>query len=468
MSFEFPYGKAPFWIMILALFSGLGVYLFNLPKPEQRADLVFATFAKAHYLAYVKQKEAFEKEHNVKVKIQLVDQRALESRLQSAFLADTDVPDMVEILNDTMGYFLSGPLDEIGFVDLTDRLHEEGLMDRMVRSRFSQWNSRGRIFALPHDVHPVMLAYRQDMVDKLGIDVSKIKTWDDFFKEGQRITKDYSGDGVIDHYMMDLPSNGGWGLETLILQRGAGYFNEQGELTTNSQVIVDTILWYIKASRGDGRISFPADWGQTLSQALMDGLVVFMITPDWRAKLLEQDVPSLKGLFRVMPLPVWEEGGSRTSTWGGTGLTITKKCKQQELAWKFAKFLYLKKEHLKQAFSKTSILPPLKESWAYEELNQGNDFFGGQKTGKMYSSIADETPGRYVTPYIAIAQAKMDEVFMDSCLYFEEKGEEGLRAYVEKELEKKSNLVQRMIDRNKFLSSEQKPNQKSPAELGRN
>jgi arabinosaccharide transport system substrate-binding protein len=74
----------------------------------------------------------------------------------------------------------AGPLDGVGFLDLTDRIKAEGLDQKINASSFTPWSTRGRIFGLPHDVHPVMLGYRADMVEAAGIDVSKIETWEDF------------------------------------------------------------------------------------------------------------------------------------------------------------------------------------------------------------------------------------------------------------------------------------------------
>jgi len=85
-----------------------------------------------------------------------------------------------------MGYFTRGPADDFGVADLTDLLKRDGLDERVVQSRFSLWSARGRVYGLPRDVHPVMLAYRRDLVAELGIDVSQLDTWDKFVEVGRR------------------------------------------------------------------------------------------------------------------------------------------------------------------------------------------------------------------------------------------------------------------------------------------
>src|SRR5439155_311924 len=300
-----------------------------------------ATFEKNHAEAYHQALPEFERRYGCKIQIQVVDPRALQNRLQSALLVGADVPDVCELLDGTMGMFTKGPIEYVGFVDLRKRVHDTGLYDRLVTSRFSKWSSRGHIFALPHDVHPVMLLYRRDLIEQLGIDVNQLTTWDEFARVGRKVVADSTGaDGVVAHYMIDLASDGGDYNRILLLQRGGRMFDESGRCCFDNDITVDTIIWYVKQVQGKGRIAFPAGWGQTLSRAMIDGVCLFYICPDWRTMQIQADIPSLSGKLALMPLPAWEPGGRRTTCWGGTGLAITKRCRNPELAWKLAMFLY--------------------------------------------------------------------------------------------------------------------------------
>src|SRR5688500_1760426 len=135
---EFPYGKAPLVIVLVAVASAVAVALAGgfEGKGERRADLVFATFVKEQADAYRPAIEKFEKQHNVKVQVQVVDQAALQGRLQAALQAGADAPDMVELMFGTLGVFTKGPLEAVGFLDLTDRIAAEGLNEKLVTSRF--------------------------------------------------------------------------------------------------------------------------------------------------------------------------------------------------------------------------------------------------------------------------------------------------------------------------------------------
>ncbi len=449
---EFPYGRAPFWILAVAVLSGAGILISHPRGREGRPDLVFALFADIHHEAYRDVVKEFEQKHNVKVQMQLVNYRALQSRLQSALLVGAEVPDLVEILIGSMGVFTKGPLEDVGFLDLTDRIHREGLYEAIVQSRFSPWSSRGRIFALPHDVHPVGLCYRRDLIEGLGIDVDALRTWDDFARVGRQVTKDLDGDGIIDRYMLDLPANGGGILTLLLLQHGGALFDAEGQVLFDSEAAVDTVCWYVQQIEGPNRIAFPAGWGQTLSKTMLDGLVLFYICPDWRTRQFQLDVPKLEGKLAVMALPAWQEGGCRTSTWGGTGLVISKTCKDPELAWQFAKFLYYDKEELGKRFASLNILPPLRDAWDQPELKRPRPFYSGQAIGTIYAEMAPQVPDYYVTAYVDLAESKLEEAFSNTVLYYKDNGEEGLREYARRELFRCAEYVRRVANRNVFLT----------------
>ena len=449
---DFPYGKAALAILLLAILSGAGVWWAEASAARRRPDLVFATFTKEHAAAYKPAVEEFEKQHNVTVQVQVVSQRALQSRLQAAMQAGADVPDMVELLYGTLGFFTRGPVDQVGFVDLTDRARSEGLFDSLVGSRFGQWSTRGRLFAIPHDVHPVMLAYRRDLVEQLGIDVAALTTWEAFCRVGREVvTKDLDGDGVIDRYMLDLPADGADALRLLILQRGAAIFDEQGDVAFDDERTLEVICWYVRQVQGSERIAFPCGWGQTLSRAMIDGLCLFYICPDWRTKQIEVDIPSLRGKLAVMPLPAWEASGLRTSVWGGTGLAIPKQGRNFELAWKLANHLYFDREDLGERFRATNILPPLMEAWNDPAFNEPNEYWGGIRIGRVYAELAPNTPEERSSPYMSLAIGKLSEVYTSASLYHAKHGEDGLREYTRAELKRGAARVREIIERNRFL-----------------
>ena len=73
---------------------------------------------------------------------------------------------------------------------------------------------------MPHDVHPVLLAYRADLVEAAGIEVAAIETWDDFVRLLRRLVRDVDGDGYPDHYLSNFWETNPELIESLMLQAG--------------------------------------------------------------------------------------------------------------------------------------------------------------------------------------------------------------------------------------------------------
>jgi len=219
-------------VIIIAVLSSIGVALM---PTTQTGGLVFWTFAQDHHRMYVPVVEQWNQERpDGKIDMKLLDSGALERRMMSGFFSGTPVADMVEVHAAIAGRSFMGPIEGVGFTDLTDHLHKPGPDGRTLYEQFNEpsfgtWTTRGRTFGLPHDVHPVVLVYRADIVEAAGIDVEQIKTWSDF----ERITKvlrvDRDGDGQIDQFPLGLASDTDqWKVEALMQQAGGTYFNNPG------------------------------------------------------------------------------------------------------------------------------------------------------------------------------------------------------------------------------------------------
>ncbi|MGA3121582.1 MAG: extracellular solute-binding protein [Polyangiaceae bacterium] len=449
---KFPYGKAPFWLLAIALASVAGRWLV-MGHGDARADLLIVANSPSHFEAYKNAVPRFERKHGVHVEVQFAHWTALQSRLESAMLAGADVPDLVELLEGSLGFFTRGPREDVGLLDLADRVEAEGFDRRLVASRLSSWSTvDGRIYALPNDVHPVMLAYRRDLVAQLGIDVTKLDTWDAFVEAGRRVTRDVDGDGVVDHYMIDLPYDGNWALTSLLLQHGGQLFDRAGNIAFNSDITTEVFAWYLRQTHGPRKIAYDAGWGQALGKAMVDGLVVFYWAPDWRSRFFADEVPSLAGHMALMPLPAWDKGGRRTSVWGGTGLMISRRTPRPDLAWELAKFLYFDPTEMGKRFEATNIIPVLRDAWTMPELDAPNPYYSNEPIGRMYADLAPDVPPSYVSPLTAVAGTELDEAFSRCVSYYERFGEEGLTDAIHRELSRAEAYVQRLAERANWMA----------------
>ncbi len=437
---SFPYGLAALALLVLALLSG--GYIAARPEPKKKTTLVFWTFAKPHYESYLKALPQFEKEHpGVTVDIQLVALTAVQQRLRAAFWADLEVPDMVETEISGAGSFFRGAPENIGFLDLTDRIELDHLKERMVAPRFSAYTKAGRIYGLPHDVHPVQLAYRRDIFEKEGVDVSKIETWDDFMAVGRKLTIPNQ------RYMIQLSDTGGDDMALLLFERGGGYFNADGQCSFDDENGVQSMLQYVPIVAGPKKIGNNIGSGQQFSQSVQDGYLLCFPVADWKTKTFETDIPQMSGKMALMPFPAIVKGGRRTSTAGGTMLGITKGCKNQDLAWELAKFLYLSPQDLADRFTKTNIIPPVRAAWALPAFNKPNPYWSNQPLGATFARLAPETPPQYGSPFVELAKSKMTQALVACVQKYNTDGDNGFEAFVRAEMTARANEVRDMMSR---------------------
>lgn len=420
---------------------------------EAPPDLEVLIFSQVHYLDYQKAIAEFEKRHDVRVQIHTVNNRALQSRLQASLMSGSRMPDLVEIEIVMFGALTQGPLDGVGFYDLTDRIIEDGLMEEFVESRFGIWSRDGRIFGLPHDMHPVMLSYRADILEELGIDPEELTTWDKFVEVARNhIVKDLTGNGIIDRYAIDFSLAGTQELvDVLFTQRGLQLFDKYGQPGFNRPETVDLIAWYVQQIEGENRISFPAGWGQNLAKAFSEGLITFLITPDWRTRQVQMDMPRLAGNVKLMPLPAWEEGGVRTTSWGGSALVMPKTggANNPDLAWELAKFLYLEKEFLPDRFLNTNIIPPTRSAWEEPFMDTVNEFWG-QPIGRMFADLAEDVPAVYASPFREYTRLRLSTVVTRTIQWVKNNPGREPHTFIASELDAAEADVLRRLERNVF------------------
>jgi len=330
------------------------------------------------------------------VRTYVIGTTSLTRRLQSGFLSGTPVPDLSEVESSMAGNFFSGPLDAVGFTDLTDIIHKEGLDTKINPASFGPWTNRGRIFGLPHDVHPVLLAYRADIVEAAGIDVSKIETWDDFIRVMSPLMKGPDGQ----RFLINIWETNPQAMEILILQAGGGFFDQNLQPILNSDTNARVLSTIVSWIAGPKRVCVNApDFDAEGNYLFLHGDVLCTLMPDWLGGIWMKDLSGLSGKMKVMPIPAWEKGGLRTSVFGGTMLGIPKRAPDFQRSWEFAKHLYLSPELAKELYLKVNIITPVRSFWNDPVYDQPNPYFSGQASGRLYVQMASQVPRRTSSPY---------------------------------------------------------------------
>lgn len=394
-------------IVVVALLSGAG----QLLTPTHRDDaLTFWSFAREHVRMYEPIAADYAARHaddlpGGKIDLTLIGMQPLQSRVVSGVQGGTPLADLIEIERAMAAQVLTGPLEGVGFVDLTDWIDERGLRERIVPASFELWTKQGRVFGLPHDVHPLLLVYRADIIEAAGIDVNRIQTWDDFVRLLKPL-QDIDGDGDADRYLLAFDTARPELLEAMILQAGGAYFDPSGHPTLNNpinaRVLATVAVWM---SSGPGRITIEAqEFTASGNRLRADGRVLCALMPDWMNAILKADLPQLAGRLKIMPLPAWEPGGLRVSTWGGTMLGVPKSSEHIDQALDFAEELYTSRELAEELYRTNGIVTPVKEHWNGPWFDEPDPFFSNQPVGRVFLEYADQVPPRSNSVYTREAQ----------------------------------------------------------------
>lgn len=390
------------WVMIGLMAVSVGV-LFKARQDAGDA-VVFWLFSPEHKLLYVPLLEEAERAGGGGVErpldMQLMSIAAIERRMMSGFFGGLPTADLIEVERAVVGRAFTGPLESVGFLDLTDRLRDEGLLDEINPPSFGPVTSRGRIFGLPHDVHPVLLAYRSDIIEAANIDLSTVETWDDFFDAVAPLTGDRDGDGQPDRFALSFWPTQLDNIEVLLLQGGGTLFDSEDrpviDTPRNAELLARMVSWCVGPDRAAVDVD---DFSATGHQQRVDGYALAYLAPDWMCGIWKMHVPRLAGTVKLMPLPAFEPGGRRTSVRGGTVLGIPKDSPNIEAAWEYAKMLYTSPEVARQMYELTDIISPVSSLWDDPVYHQPDPFFSNQRKGELYIEQAPHVPTRTSSPY---------------------------------------------------------------------
>ena len=418
---NFHLGKPILVMLIIALIAGVVVAF----RPSQeKADITVWVFADSHYKAYKPLIPEFEKKHNVRVNLNILNARALAVRLTSLFMsadATDEMPDLVEMEIGLMGRFLRPPVKDIGFMPLNDRLSDAGLDERIVNTRFAPWSKEGQIFGLPHDLHPCVIVYREDLFREAGVDPTAAKTWPQYHEACLKFRDYWHSRGFKTRHALELPESSSDYLQVMLLQRGINPIDSYGKIHLEDPRVAQTLAFYAQLVVGKKKVTQQTSQGiGAFTRDLTEGSLCSFIAPDWRVTYIKRYGAAVAGKMRMMPMPVFEANDAPTSTWGGTMMGITRACKNPDLAWELAQYLYFSDAGMRERQLSTEILPPINTMWGDPFYHKPDPYFGGQKSSELYIELAPKIPPRYTSFATPAATLALNDALVRATNYVEE------------------------------------------------
>lgn len=337
---------------------------------------------------------AFKKLHpNVEIKVVGREYADHHNAMVTSLATGTGLPDVMAVELGFLGRFAEGKTLE----DLSKPPFNGGQYTK----RFVPFtiplatNTLGELSAIPTDIGPGTMFYRDDILKKSGVTERDLtSSWESYIEAGKKIkasTGAYLLAGANDIQRIVIRTG---------LKDGEGVFFDK-----NNKVLVDSprfvrsfeLAKQIRDNKLDAKIGA---WSNEWSEAFKRGTVATQMMGAWLGGHLQNWLaPNTKGMWRAADLP-----GGAYGSWGGTFYAIPKKGANKEIAWEFIKFMTLNKEQQLAGFKSEDAFPALIDAQNDPFYEQGVDFFGGQKVRLLWRNAVPKIPALDVAKHDPVAE----------------------------------------------------------------
>jgi multiple sugar transport system substrate-binding protein len=297
----------------------------------------------------------------------------------TALSTGSHLPDLMSLEVGYLGRFAQGR----GLLDLRQApLNGERLKSRFVPYTWGQAiNKRGELLALPSDIGPGTLLYRNDLLLKAGLtEESLTRSWDDFIAAGRQI-RARTGAALLAHArdMKDIL------IRTGVAGGDGLYFSADNKVLVSSPRFVRAfeLARRVRREKLDaGVYNWSSDW----TEGFRRGSIATQMLGAWLTGFLGSWLaPKTHGLWRAAQLP---EGAF--AAYGGSFYALPAKADpaKRALAWDLMQHLTLDRRLLLDAFQAHDIFPALVDTFDDPFFDQPLPFLGGQPARKLWREAA--------------------------------------------------------------------------------
>lgn len=254
--------------------------------------------------------------------------------------------------------------------------------DSIADGAWNQVTWDGQTFAVPGDIAPLMLFYREDRFAELGLDVPT--TWDEF-AELARAVRAADPSSRLTSFS---PGDTGW-FAGLSQQAGADWWSTEGETWVvdidSEQTRRVAEFWGDLIAEGlvDTNATYSAEW----NAALADGTQLAWVSPVWGAAVIGGIAPDTAGLWRAAPIPQWSAGEDVTGYWGGSSAAVSADTDHHQESVEFLTWLLTSEEATQALVDISGLYPAAVSGQEYAEQTATPAVLEGQDD--FYQLAAD-------------------------------------------------------------------------------
>ncbi|RKN39856.1 extracellular solute-binding protein [Streptomyces hoynatensis] len=310
-------------------------------------------------------------------------------------IAGRGTPDVAGLEIGSFTRLLRGDLAAELLEDLTEDVAE--VRDDLLPMRTAPYTKDGRLYALDSDAPLCVFYYRKPEYARLGISPD-FASWEEVLDVGERL---YEREGVS-LGAVAVGSELGQVVqvyEMLTMQRGGRFFDEDGELsieTPEAEQALDVLVRGVQS----GCFGTVSDfYGPAMQTALKTGKVISVPMATWyKVYGLRNNVPEQEGEWRIRSLPVFPDGGARTSFTGGTGFAALRGKENTLAGVELIKAGFLTPQEQVRRYVEMGYLPTRRSVFDDPSLSDiEDDYCGGQRMFQVYREVIDEAPVYYLS-----------------------------------------------------------------------
>jgi arabinosaccharide transport system substrate-binding protein len=312
----------------------------------------------------------------------------MHDKLLAALVSGQGAPDIAEVEIARFSQFLKG--ERVPFVPLTERIGDE--IENIYRPAASDpWSWGGEIYGLGNELNAVVLSYRQDLLDELGVE-TPFETWDQVIEAGKQI----SADGETKAFALHDIAFGDW--FQMAQHAGTSLFDAEGNYQGDNPLSVEAMqflhdLVFEHQVAGIAPADAQNNWfGPAYWAAFKANKFTMLWGPPWHIGGLQVNVPEQEGKWALQPLPTGVGESRPTANFGGTGQCITEQSQHQDIAFDLIAAGNLSVEGNLYDFHQRTVYPAYIPTYERPELQEPSTYFSGTKIGELYASVAPELP----------------------------------------------------------------------------
>ncbi|MEA4883440.1 MAG: extracellular solute-binding protein [Clostridia bacterium] len=323
---------------------------------------------------------------DIEVEIKSLGYADHHDNLVTTIAAGSGAPDVAAVEIGYIAKFVTSG----GLVDLLQKPYEAGRYKSNVAPyAWAQSTADdGRLVAMPVDIAPGCAYYRRDIFAQFNTKIEEIKTLDDLYNFGKKVTRDTNGDGKVDRWL--IPDAGD--IATMIIKTGP-YFDGNGKCLVDAERFKLAFTW-AKKFRDAGLDAQVGAWTNEWYTCFQEGLIAYQPSGAWLGGHLQNWMaPQTKGKWGVAAFPALKAGEKNLLVgWGGSFLAIPQQSKHKDAAWKFIEFIAANADAQMSSFKTTNAFPAWMPAWTGDYFNEKIEFLAGQQARILWVDIAKRIP----------------------------------------------------------------------------